>query len=74
MPPVADVLKLWPMRRTDSEAGELVQGLPVRLRLKRATVTAELDLGDDARFWPCDEALARWKSVAEGGRAAIVYE
>ena len=25
---------------------------------------------DDGRFWPSDEALARWKSIAEGGRAA----
>ncbi len=74
MPPVAEVLKLWPERRTDSEAGELTHGLGVRLRLHRPQATAELDLGDDARFWPCDEALARWKSVAEGGRAAIVYE
>ena len=74
MPPVAEVLKLWPERRTDSEAGELTHGLGVRLRLHRPQATAELDLGEDARFWPCDEALARWKSVAEGGRAAIVYE
>jgi len=74
VPPVADVLKLWPMRRTESEQGELVQGLPVRLRLRRQDATAELDLGDDARFWPSDEALARWTSLAEGGKAAIVYE
>ena len=46
----------------------------VRLRLERRQATAELDLGDEARFWPSDEALARWKSIAEGGEAAIVYE
>lgn len=74
MPPVADVLRLWPVRRLESEHGELTQGLGVRLRLKRAQATAELDLGEDARFWPSDEALARWRSIAEGGRAAIVYE
>jgi DNA polymerase-3 subunit alpha len=34
---------------------------------------ADLDLGDEARFWPCDEALARWRSVAHEGRARIVY-
>ena len=22
---------------------------------------AQIDLGEDARFWPCDEALARWR-------------
>ena len=50
------------------------QGLAVRLKLRRPTATAEIDLGDDARFWPCDEALARWRSVAEGAAATIVYE
>ena len=74
VPPVADVLRLWPVRRQDSEQGELSQGLGVRLRLQRRAATAEIDLGDDARFWPSDEALARWKSIAEGGAAAIVYE
>ena len=34
---------------------------------------AELDLGDEARFWPSDEALVRWRSLAHGG-AQIVYE
>jgi DNA polymerase-3 subunit alpha len=35
---------------------------------------AEIDLGDAGRFWPTDEALARCKAIAQGGRAAIVYE
>jgi DNA polymerase III subunit alpha len=58
----------------DSEHGELLQGLAVRLRLQRPGAVAELDLGDDARFWPCDEALARWQAVAQGGRAEVVYD
>ncbi|MFY9511103.1 MAG: DNA polymerase III subunit alpha, partial [Rubrivivax sp.] len=74
MPPLADVLRLWPVRRQDSEAGELVQGLAIRFKLRRSLASAELDLGDDARFWPCDEALARWKNIAEGGKAEIVYD
>ncbi len=74
VPPVADVLRLWPVRRIESEHGELSQGLAIRLRLHRRAATAELDLGDDAKFWPSDEALARWKSIAEGGRASIVYD
>ena len=73
-PPVADVLRLWPARRVESEQGPLLQGLTVRLRLRRAEATAELDLGDDARFWPCDEALGRWRGMAHGGAAQIVYE
>jgi DNA polymerase-3 subunit alpha len=77
LPPVAELLRLWPARKVQSEQGELKQGLAVRLRLRRSQATAELDLGEEARFWPCDEALARWRSVAAshpGGVAQIVYE
>ena len=73
-PPVADVLRAWPARRMDTEQGEIVLGLSVRLRLQRSDVEAEIDLGDEARFWPCDEALLRWSGVARGGRARVVYE
>ncbi len=73
-PPVADVLRLWPARRVETEQGELQQGLAIRLRLQRSAATAEIDLGDGARFWPCDEALGRWRSIAQGGSATIVYE
>ena len=73
-PAVADVLRLWPARRVASEQGDLVQGLSVRVRLQRPHATAELELGETVRFWPCDEALARWRSIAHGGAAAVVYE
>ena len=73
-PPVADVLRLWPARQVETDEGPLVQGLAVRFRIKRAQATADLDLGDDARFWPCDEALGRWRGLAHGGVAQIVYE
>jgi DNA polymerase-3 subunit alpha len=73
-PPVADVLRLWPARRVATDQGELRQGLAIRLRVRRSTVTADIELGDEARFWPCDEALGRWRSIAHGGFATIVYE
>jgi DNA polymerase III subunit alpha len=73
-PPVADVLRLWPAKRVEGEEGVVQQGLPIRFRLRRSTAQAELDLGNDARFWPCDEALGRWRSIAQGGAATIVYE
>ena len=73
-PPVADVIRTWPARKFATEQGETQQGLAIRLQLKRNAVQAELDLGDAARFWPSDEALARWKTLAHEGRAAIVYE
>jgi DNA polymerase-3 subunit alpha len=71
--PLAELVKTWPARRVDSEAGELVQGLPVRLRLQRPGASADLDLGDRARFWPSDEALLRWQQLA-GGEVDVVYE
>jgi DNA polymerase III subunit alpha len=46
----------------------------VRLRLQRATATAEIELGDEGRIWPSDEALARWRAAAHGGRAVVMYE
>ncbi|MDE2275441.1 MAG: DNA polymerase III subunit alpha, partial [Burkholderiales bacterium] len=74
LPPVGDVLRLWPARRVETEQGELQQGLAIRLRLLRGAATAEIELGEEARFWPCDEALGRWRSIAQGGSATIVYE
>jgi DNA polymerase-3 subunit alpha len=74
VPPVADVVKQWPVRRVTTDQGTTTLGLPVRLAIERADAVAELDLGDEGRFWPSDEALARWKALAHGGQAAIVYE
>ena len=74
MPPVADVLRTWPAKRVETEHGELTQGLGIRFKLQRPHASAELDLGDDGRFWPCDEALARWRQIAPGGQAQVVYE
>jgi DNA polymerase-3 subunit alpha len=72
--PLAELVQLWPAKRVQSEQGELTQGLAVRLQIRRPTARAELDLGDAGRFWPCDEALARWRTLAAEGQAAIVYE
>jgi DNA polymerase-3 subunit alpha len=71
--PVRELLRQWPARKLHTEQGDLDQGLGVRLQLQRAEAVADLDLGDEARFWPCDEALARWRSVAHCGQASIVY-
>ena len=79
MPPLADLVKTWPAKRAIGDEGlERVLGLGVRLQVARqgttVSATAEIDLGDDGRFWPSDEALARCKALAQGGRAEIVYE
>ena len=74
VPPVAEVLRDFPARRVTTEHGETAQGLAVRLRFQRQRASAELDLGDAARFYPSDDALQRWRAGASEGRVAIVYE
>jgi DNA polymerase-3 subunit alpha len=74
VPPLQELLRQWPVRRVAGEQGSATLGLPVRLCIERSEAVAELDLGDEGRFWPSDDALSRWKAVAHRGQAAIVYE
>ncbi|HNJ83054.1 MAG TPA: DNA polymerase III subunit alpha, partial [Piscinibacter sp.] len=74
IPPVAEVLRDYPSRRLQTEHGDLPQGLTIRLALQRERASGEVDLGDAARFYPTDEAIARWRSSASQGRAEVVYE
>lgn len=74
VPPVAEVLRDFPSRRLQTEHGDLPQGLTVRLALHRERASGELDLGDAARFYPTDAALARWRAGASQGKAEVVYE
>jgi DNA polymerase-3 subunit alpha len=74
VPPVAEVLRDFPSRRSQTEHGEVQEGLRVRLQLHRGAATGELDLGDAVRFYPSESALERWQSGAAHGRIAIVYE
>ncbi|MFM2057164.1 MAG: hypothetical protein RLY71_1549 [Pseudomonadota bacterium] len=71
-PPVEQLIKEHPPRQTSTEQGELVQGLPVRLMIRRSQAVGELDLGEASRFYPSDEALAQWRLGAPEG-AEIVY-
>ncbi|MBK6386475.1 MAG: DNA polymerase III subunit alpha [Rhodoferax sp.] len=81
-PDVARLLRDFPAKREVTEQGELVRGLGVRLLVSRpgetgglvSGVTAEIQLGEGARFFPSDAALAGWRAQADQGKAAIVYE
>ncbi|MEO7952655.1 MAG: DNA polymerase III subunit alpha [Polaromonas sp.] len=73
-PDISRIVRDFPPRREMSDQGELIRGLPVRLDLKRDGATAELHLGDAARFFPTDAALASWTVQAAHGLAKIVYE
>ena len=74
VPPVAEVLREFPARRVVTEHGDLAQGLTVRVRLQRQRASAEVELGDGARFYPSDAALERWRAGGHEGGVAIVYE
>ncbi|MGJ7508973.1 DNA polymerase III subunit alpha [Variovorax sp. GT1P44] len=73
-PDIARMVKDFPPRTEQSEHGELLQGLGVRLSMARNGAQVELQLGERAKFFPTDAALASWMAQADAGKAAIVYE
>ena len=70
-PDVARLVKDFPPRRQSSEQGEQVRGLSVRLSLNRQGASAELQLGEAAKFYPSDAALASWMAQADKGQVKI---
>ena len=77
-PDIARLVREFPAQRVQTEHGDLVKGLPVRLVLERRqqdwAARAELALGESAQFFPSDAALASWMAQADQGQARIVYE
>jgi DNA polymerase-3 subunit alpha len=73
-PDVSRLLREHPARVEMSEQGELVRGLGIRVQILRDRATAELQLGEGARFFPTDAALASWMAQAHEGQAQIVYD
>ena len=73
-PDIARLVKDFPPRTEMSEHGELRQGLPVRLTMARGGAKVELQLGERAKFFPNDAALASWTAQAEAGQAVVVYD
>jgi DNA polymerase-3 subunit alpha len=99
-PDVARLVREFPAKREQTEQGELVRGLAVRLAVQRVIdaasvgaaaeessaagagdaqpvcvgAVAELQLGENARFYPSDAALAGWRAQADQGKAVIAYD
>lgn len=73
-PDIARLAREFPPRVESSEHGDLRQGLPVRLALQRSGAQVELQLGEAAKFFPTDAALASWMAQAESGNAVVMYE
>jgi DNA polymerase III subunit alpha len=81
-PDLQRLLREFPAKREMTEQGELIRGLAVRYALWREgehdgvgfNAQAEVALGDKAKFFPTDAALASWIAQAHAGDARIVYE
>jgi DNA polymerase III subunit alpha len=73
-PDVARVLQEFPAQREMSEQGELVRGLSVRLQVQCEGAAVDLHLGERAKFFPSDAALAQWRAQASQGQAQIAYD
>ena len=77
-PDVSALVREFPVRREEVAEGELVHGLRVRMGVRcvagDAQAVAELQLGEGARFYPTDAALAAWSAQAGAGGATVVYE
>jgi DNA polymerase-3 subunit alpha len=81
-PDVSRLLRDYPPKREQTEQGEFLRGMKVRLSVQReaefagvnSTVNAQLELGDDAKFYPSDAALASWLALSGAAKAQIVYD
>ncbi|MCF8159806.1 MAG: DNA polymerase III subunit alpha [Polaromonas sp.] len=75
---MARLLRDFPAQKEVTEQGDLWRGLAVRLALncqgEEGAARAELQLGEQARFYPSNAALASWWAQAAPGTAEIVYE
>ena len=74
VPPVAEVLRDFPSRRVATEHGDVPRGLKVLLHVARERASGDVDMGDDVRFYPTDDAIDRWRAAAHDGRVTVVYE
>ncbi|MEX8496877.1 MAG: DNA polymerase III subunit alpha [Leptothrix ochracea] len=70
-PPFDLILRDHPAKHQISDQGEVVQGLPIRVAVRRPTAMAELDLGATSRFYPSDAALALWSQWAQQSEETV---
>ncbi len=73
-PDLASVLREHTPRREVGAQGEFLRGLGVRVALTLPQASAELQLGECARFFPSDAALAAWSAQCGTGQVEMIYE
>jgi len=81
LPPLQEVVKQWPARKIETEQGVVHQGLKMLTHhFLNGAQQAEfkIDIGEDSRFWPCDEALAKLAQSTADGKpgpvSQIIYD
>jgi DNA polymerase III subunit alpha len=67
------ILKDFPPKRELTEQGEFFKGVSVRLDYQATSATAQIQLGENARFFPSDAALASWYAAVAPERLKLVY-
>jgi DNA polymerase-3 subunit alpha len=77
-PDLSRLFKDFPAQREATELGEVWRGLGVRLALTcrsdEGAAKADLQLGEQARFFPSNAALASWWAQMAPGTAEIAYD
>jgi DNA polymerase-3 subunit alpha len=82
LPALQDVIKQWPARLLETEQGQVRQGLKMTthhfLFGEHAGAEFKIELGEESRFWPSDEALAQLRLATldpQGGPVSqIIYD
>jgi DNA polymerase III subunit alpha len=76
------IMKDFPPKRELTEQGEFFKGIGIRFELEKldnslgdaaSGAVAQIQLGEAARFFPSDAALASWYAAVEPERLKLVY-
>jgi DNA polymerase-3 subunit alpha len=71
------IMKDFPPKRELTDQGEFFKGLGIRFEIEKSNVemaaTAQIQLGETARFFPSDAALASWSAAVDPQALKLVY-
>ena len=77
-PDIARMVREFPPKKEQTEQGDVLRGLAVRLQLWRnegdVSATGEIALDERAKFFPTDAALASWIAQAHSSDARVIYD
>jgi len=77
--PMRAIIKDFPPKRELTDQGEFFKGLGIRFEVEKFDTarglgaSAQLQLGETARFFPSDAALASWYAAVDAASLKLVY-